>query len=239
MSNKFDKEGEKFAEIVLEGQIDKIKRFLLKKKNSVSIVNFPDPNGQTALHKIIKETKAKNRKEIIDFLISEKVSCALKDKDGWTPLHCACYYTSPNTQENYNIIEILLLQREVQVNVTNDDGNTPLHYFFRNYNDPSCETLLKLFKEKGVDVNATNKNLETPLFNTVWKKYMFSARWLIANGVIVDKQNKNKESCLHWACREGNLEMATVLMEAGADPLLDSGSGTPIDYARKSIKMKL
>jgi len=153
-----NKEGEKFAELLAEGQFEKIKRFLLKKKNSLSIVNYVDSNGQSGLHKIIKETKAKNRKDIVEFLISEKVSCSQKDKDGWTPLHCACY--CPNTPENYKIIELLLTQDTVQVNVTNDDGNTPLHYFCRNFYDQSCESLFRLFIEKGADVNITNKNLK-------------------------------------------------------------------------------
>lgn len=224
------KDGEKLLEFLYDGNIEKLKKFLTKKKNPISTVNYCDQNGQTPLHKIIRETKIKNRKEIVEFLIQQQASCSQKDKDEWTPLHCACY--CPSSPENRQIIELLLQQPGIQVNVSNADGNTPLHYFCRNYNDPSCDTLFELFRKKGVNVNATNFNLETPLFNTVWKNGLLMARLLIDAGINVDKQNKNKETVLHWAARLGNLELASLLIEKGANPELDSGNGTPIEYAK-------
>jgi ankyrin repeat protein len=46
----------------------------------------------------------------------------------------------------------LLRHPGIEVNSTNRDGNTPLHYFCRTYNSPSAEGLFKSFIEKGAKV---------------------------------------------------------------------------------------
>eukprot|EP01099_Mayorella_cantabrigiensis_P000837 TRINITY_DN1356_c0_g2_i5.p1 TRINITY_DN1356_c0_g2~~TRINITY_DN1356_c0_g2_i5.p1 ORF type:complete len:573 (+),score=151.87 TRINITY_DN1356_c0_g2_i5:542-2260(+) len=92
---------------------------------------------------------------------------------------------------------------------------------------------LNCSKKKGVNVNATNINQETPLINAVLKNGLRMAKLLIQAGVNVDAQSKTKDTALHWAARMGNLELSSLLMEAGADPELQGGDGTPIQCAKQ------
>lgn len=88
-----------------------------------------------------------------------------------TPLHRAC-----NAWDNEHIIITLLnhpgkniacLNDEnvaaVRVDVQNMDANTPLHTFCQKFRNPNCEEPFNLFMQKKADVNAKNKQGETPL----------------------------------------------------------------------------
>ncbi|KAI8821433.1 ankyrin repeat-containing domain protein [Fimicolochytrium jonesii] len=67
----------------------------------------------------------------------------VKDENGYTPLHAAVSYS------NIQIIKMLVTQYNADVNVTDNDGDTPLHV---------CETVeaAECLKELGADMTREN-----------------------------------------------------------------------------------
>ena len=61
--------------------------------------------------------------------------------------------------------KLLRFETLIDVNIKNNDGNTPLHYLVRlsNTNDHQLLTVIQSMIEKGADVNCANKYGETPL----------------------------------------------------------------------------
>jgi ankyrin repeat protein len=82
----------------------------------------------------------------------------VRDRVGNTPLHAAA------SLGNDALLHLLLASPLVQVNVTNSDLNTPLHYFCLKARDPdTCVETLNLFLSRGADLYAVNKHGSTVL----------------------------------------------------------------------------
>lgn len=73
--------------------------------------------------------------------------------------------------------------------VENNDQNTPLHYFCEKFRSPNCTEAFEIFIKKGADVNAQNKNLESPLHKAIFNN---SVRILMVNLLIKNKADVNK-----------------------------------------------
>ena len=72
-----------------------------------------------------------------------------------TPLHLAC------ERNNEDAVKVLLHRSDLQINIRDSHGKTPLHYV---PNDTIVELLLN---HPNVDVNATDDFNDTPLHNLV------------------------------------------------------------------------
>jgi ankyrin repeat protein len=70
------------------------------------------------------------------------------------------------------------LQNGFDVESTDDNGNTPLHYAAGGYDTSVLELLLT----HGADIDAVNENNETPLFNAYRDENNELAEFLIKKG---------------------------------------------------------
>ena len=103
-------------EAVKRGDLSSVKK-LLKKLS----VTTPNACKQTPMH----VAAAEGHVEIIVYLYErKKAPIDYQDRDGWTPLHCACHAGNLESIDQ-------LLKYGADVNVQTTNGSTPMHYFVR------------------------------------------------------------------------------------------------------------
>ena len=118
-----------------------------------------------------------------------------------------------------------------------DLGGGPLHRAVRNGDTEAVRMLL----EAGAEVNAQDHHDTTPLLGSV----IFAGsstetlRVLLEAGAEVNAQDRFGRTPLHHAAERENVAAIRMLLEAGANPEVRSGSGntgtgvTPREFARK------
>jgi len=155
------------------------------------------------------------------------VNINIQDKDGLTPLHYACRFG------HKKIIKYLILQ-----------GASPLIREYKNGNNPIEMSLLygdveivKMFFEIG-KINFKDTipaNNFTLLHMAAACKCASLAKYFITLGFDVNMQEKQedigKRTPLAWACQEGDLRIAKLLVNNGANVNIDDGHATPLYIA--------
>ncbi|KAF5281783.1 hypothetical protein FQR65_LT14530 [Abscondita terminalis] len=147
------------------------------------------------------------RKDVVDLLLSFGANINAKDLDRNSPLHIACRIHS-----NVPIIE-QLLQRDAVSDLTNADGDTPLHCALKA-NLPNVarmflptkqlEMLLSGNYSRLVDLNVQNNDGDTPLLLAIKHGHNLLVRELLQNHVNVSIVNNSLNSCLHNAAERSN-----------------------------------
>ncbi|CAB0036532.1 unnamed protein product [Trichogramma brassicae] len=136
------------------------------------------------------------------------------DKEGWTPLHVICERRGDEDVQVRMLFELSSEKYQpVQVNVQNDEGNTPLHGAAIN-NKPK---VVKLLLKNGSDPNLINKNGETPLHNICKRMRIKEASASLLRTTLTLKNLKNR------------MKAAKSLLRRGANPnLVDKNGSTPL-----------
>eukprot|EP01101_Sappina_pedata_P008166 TRINITY_DN4481_c0_g1_i1.p1 TRINITY_DN4481_c0_g1~~TRINITY_DN4481_c0_g1_i1.p1 ORF type:complete len:753 (+),score=220.73 TRINITY_DN4481_c0_g1_i1:223-2481(+) len=93
-----------------------------------------------------------------------------------------------------------------------------------------------MFKN-GADINARNGNEDTPLHEACHfggkDHVLYFIKFSKPN---VNLQNKNGETCLHWAIRSGNKLGVKMLLDLGADLYIEGYQGSCLKLAEKENK---
>jgi uncharacterized protein len=76
--------------------------------------------------------------------------------------------------------------------------------------------LLELFLQRGGNINALNRNGESPLALAVWKNRDQAVKWLLERGAQVNTPDKTW-SPLHYAAFAGHKDLVDVLIDRGAN----------------------
>ncbi|XP_043472529.1 putative ankyrin repeat protein RF_0381 [Leptopilina heterotoma] len=161
-----------------------------------------------------------------DYLASSSgysLLCCMLDNSIYSVKHQSelqLYYMSYQHLLNHFLeISKLLLQHPVKVNdETQDHDQTPLHFAVQNGN----VEIIKILLEKGAVVNATNKELNTPLHIAVSDKYNLSEsviQLLLENGADIKIYNENSRTP-HDVCV--NASIKRILSQHEIKMLLDS-----------------
>merc|ERR1712098_77207 len=110
--------------------------------------------------------------------------------------------------------DIILENKDVEVDVVDEHGNTALHFASEKGNEAMCRDLL----EKGANVNAHDTHGETPLMKSIYmnKKKCFDVI-LKQKGVDVGAVNEDGNTALHFASEKGNEAICRNLLENGAN----------------------
>lgn len=126
---------------------------------------MPDEYGNTAIHISIQNNGTTNPTKddlcLLELLrATGPIALTLRNKCGQTPLHIAA-------QKGNVLIATYLLRHHLkqpdQINVRDDDGNTPSHYITTRF-------MGKLFLHHHADLSLINKKGETPLSKfDLWK----------------------------------------------------------------------
>jgi len=82
-----------------------------------------------------------------------------QDIDGFTPLHLAANLNAGNKKFTcYLSVAKLLVETKCDVNIQNQDGNTPLHDAYRQ----GSKDIIDLLIANGADVNIVNLKKQKP-----------------------------------------------------------------------------
>lgn len=123
----------------------------------------------------------------------------------------------------------LVEKKKTDVNSKDANGETPLHYALRKYeNMPVIEMLV----EKGSDVNVESEFGQSPLFRALFASDE-TARFLIQHGdKATTRWMEEEKSLLHLASGKNSLAMVEALLDKGLDiDITDSNGATPLHDA--------
>ncbi len=113
----------------------------------------------------------------------------------------------------------LLVKRGVDPDeiVDNYFKSRPLHQCCRWDKENDYHEAVKILTNLGADINAADRDGNTPLTEAVREKKLQSVTTLLANkAIIVDKANNEGKTPLMIACERSNLPLVTLLLEHGA-----------------------
>jgi uncharacterized protein len=197
-------------------------------------VNAAQPDGTTALHWAAHWSDA----EMVKLLLREGANAKVANRFGATPLSEAAQAGSAA------IVEALLNAGADPKTLVTDDGETVLMVAAR----AGHLEVVKLLVARGADVNAhENYRGQTALMWAAAEKHPDVVKYLLdhsADGKIrsFDRDNKMPKlsaassitpmargglTALHFAAREGDVESARWLLDAGVDPDQRDGDETP------------
>src|SRR5262249_19713350 len=108
------------------------------------------------------------------------------------------------------------------VNAQDDEGSTPLILAVVGNHSEAAEELLKA----GADIDAADHEGSTALTHAAFRGYVKSLGMLVSRHANVDPlRGPQKLTPLMGAASAGNIEVAKLLLAAGADPAKKSSDG--------------
>jgi ankyrin repeat protein len=119
------------------------------------------------------------------------------------------------------------------------DDDTSLHYAVEHNDMPLVELLLSY--DGACALDWFDDIDRTPLMIAVEQNHLALAERLIAAGADVNAHNEARagDTALHSVARNGTLEMARLLVRAGADPLVRGWMWiTPLDNAQQRKRLE-
>ena len=130
----------------------------------------------------------------------------------------------------------VLRKYNTRIDITDEDGWTPLHCLCRGW-PPVDPELVRAMVQDGADVNARNKNGETPL-HLVTNRALAQA--LIDAGADITARERFSYTPLHIACMDDKEEIIECLIHAKADVnALGDDEVTPLHLAQSAAAVKL
>ncbi len=180
-----------------KGNVAEVKRLLKRGANveSVGVSREPALVAASFLEK----------REIVEMLLNHGANIEAKDGNENTSLQRVAW-------RNLEIVK-LLLDRGAQVNTKNVHGTTPLHQAANRGQTAIVDLLL----DHGADINAERSfNGDTPLHWSVASRWgrIETVKLLIDGGADIDAKNKDGDTPLDDAVRNGKLEAVSLIQTA-------------------------
>ena len=122
------------------------------------------------------------------------------------------------------------IEKGVDINAVNEDGETPLHMAVFNRNKDVFEFLIA----NGAEVNAKSNDGDTILHDVAWAGETEMVSILIKHGADVNARDNSGDTPLHEAVRKGRTAAVKQLIMNGADvTVADRRGRTALGIARK------
>ena len=176
---------------------------------------------------------------MVRLLLEQRARVSIRDTRKETALHKACYfgiqYSNIDRWSFYMEIRLqlatLLLEKGIDVNATNDFGETALYKAIKRYRPNLASYLL----EMGAYVEVRNDREKEMTRNSAMQSVKKPARplRLVSDIQIADQIESN--SVLHLAVRRGQHSVVRKLIDRGVDVnTIDSCCRTALDCAQKN-----
>lgn len=175
--------------------------------NGANII-LQDKEGNTPLHlaykskdeqKVKKLLKYGARLDILDLMEN------IKNNEGLTPIECR-----PAKSDFQIVYEILRDNLNIEDYAEQLNGYTLLHYYAQRYN---LENLLLRLDDNKKDINAVDRNGNTPLIYAIKNNECRVSKYLIENGANISIKNKYGNTPLHVACHMGNMHLVKLIFK--------------------------
>jgi len=185
-------------------------------------VNSKDKNYLTPLH----YAALKRHTDIAIILSAWKADLHAETKGRLTPLHLV------TTEDELHFLKALACNGgNIPIPVVNKQRDYPIHTSATYGN----ENILQWIIDNGMSVNISNAAGYTPLLNVARVGNSALARKLLVRGadVNVKVSREDTRTSLHAACLSGNVDVARLLLENGADPnsCTSTDKRTPLHWA--------
>ncbi|KAL7303231.1 hypothetical protein TKK_0004432 [Trichogramma kaykai] len=199
---------------------------LLDKYQSIAI-DARDKYGNTPLH-LVWQFGTSGIKKMTEFLVRNGANLSLANNKRSTALHMIC-----ERDQIYDFAKILFdlcdeFRQPIEINMQDQEGNTPLHIALKNGNENLAEFLLR----NKADPNSTNEDGSIPLHNIRKSRLMeifFKINKELDQPVQVDALDKFDKTPLMWALDIGHKDLVKILLTNGANPHLANRAGkTPL-----------
>lgn len=185
---------------------------------------------------------------VLSIAPSASTEDSIDAKRGAKPLHIAA-----ETGE-LNIVS-QLLEQDMDVNIVDSSGRTPLHYACQpvrplwehadamvrggNRANRSHTNVVKYLVKKGANVNVSSHSGETPLIGAAASCDLETVKFLLEHRADVNARDKDGRTALFvisghsWHMRDSETRQTVVktLLQHGADPLLFSSWSSPLHMA--------
>ncbi|MCB1116601.1 MAG: ankyrin repeat domain-containing protein [Chlamydiia bacterium] len=206
LSTLFAGSESEFFRACLEGNMDKV--ITLYNKEGLKLTFTRDKDRNTPLHLACCSKKGGNKKEIVDFLISNGVDVNAANEHGSTPLFIAV------SNENYEGVELLLKTKGLKVNQPSK-GLTPLHIAVMNDFSPMVKLLLN---HPEINPNYGTQDGATPLHFAA-KMGLTEIAHILINDPRVNLNAPQHDTIysgatpLHFAAEQAQVEIVSALLE--------------------------
>ena len=158
----------------------------------------------SALH---NATSGGNKEEVKRLLNSEGIHVNYRDSDGVTLLTTAI--KGRNKVWN-KVVDLLLKEKDIDVNQADQDGHTPLHIAVLMEN---CKAVELLLGHEGIQIDLANEYGETPLILASEWGHLEIAKLLLGAGDInVNQADVDGYTPLITAANNGHEEMVALLL---------------------------
>ena len=174
-------------------------------------IHLQDKNGATCLHyaserghvEVVSQLLAVGAKENPDY-VNARIN------SGATPLMITCSNGHVN-------VATYLVEHGANIHLQDKNGATCLHYASERGHVEVVSQLLAVGAKENPDyVNARNNSGITPLMITCYNGHMNVATYLVEHGANIHLQDKNGDTCLHYASERGHVEVVSKLLAVGA-----------------------
>jgi len=177
----------------------------------------------------LREAAQSGQPEVVAQLLQDGADVNAADARQNTSLHKAA-------KQGRDKVTQILLKAGAQVNARNRQGETPLHLAAAEAHSPLVAdkehyaATVRLLLESGADVAARDGGDRTPLLSAMtWLRHsrgganLEMVRLLVKHGAQVNLVGDAEQTPLIMAVNANEPALVQVLLDAGADPLCDSG----------------
>eukprot|EP00056_Hartaetosiga_gracilis_P012285 m.195543 g.195543 ORF g.195543 m.195543 type:complete len:1119 (-) comp13668_c0_seq6:1070-4426(-) len=218
------------------------------------IIDVADQSGRTGF--MVSAIKG-NTEAARALVATGKVDIHARDAEGNTALHMASYFgfseyvafliekgCSGDDYDDRNVSALfhategghtkcvqVLVQNGANVNFRDSEGRTLLHWAAISGHHEILDVLLS---ESKIDVDSTDRELRTPLHNSIFVENEECAKVLLAHNANVNEQDNMGIAALHWAVSKENMNICKLLISHGANASITEfheDRFTPVDYA--------
>ncbi|XP_014231506.1 ankyrin-1-like isoform X1 [Trichogramma pretiosum] len=218
--NLANEEGSTPLHIICEKEsVSRLKLFLknAEEVNQSVQIDAWNNEGNTPLHLAIK---CNTDKKVSELLLQTGADPNSANEKGLTPLHIICKWKGANLLTMFFNIN-KKLDRTVQVDAQDNEGNTPLHSVTLSGNEKKIEFLLR----KGANPNLANEDGTTPLhiicnrrvFDDDLAGLFFEVNDKLNQPVRVDVKDKKGLTPLQRAVMNFRTDTVDLLLDRGAD----------------------